>query len=148
MPASLTHILGPVKSVSLTGPAYHLSSSRGSPAPTPPHTPGPQSFVHLPNLEAGLKRLHCHPHLYLGQFARSGYDPVRLTKCGFSWTGSGNYRRYGCKAKGSEPPSLFALGAVQVLAAAARAPAVHSSAHAVHARSAHAVHTMPCGRAG
>lgn len=72
------------------------------------------SFVHLPNLEAGLRRLHCHPHLYLGSFARCGYDPVRLTKCGFSWTGSGNYRRYGCQARGAEPPTLFALGAVQV----------------------------------
>ena len=72
------------------------------------------SFVHLPNLEAGLRRLHCHPHLYLGSFARCGYDPVRLTKCGFSWTGSGNYHRYGCQARGAEPPTLFALGAVQV----------------------------------
>ena len=58
------------------------------------------SFVHLPNLEAGLRRLHCHRHLYLGSFARSGYDPVRLVKCGFSWTGSDNYRRYGCQARG------------------------------------------------
>ena len=58
------------------------------------------SFVHLPNLEAGLRRLHCHRHLYLGSFARSGYDPVRLAKCGFSWTGSDNYRRYGCQARG------------------------------------------------
>ena len=75
------------------------------------------SFVHLPNLEAGLRRLHCRRHLYYGHFAQSGYNPEALEKCGFSWTGSDNYRRYGCRARGAEPPSLFALGAVQVLAA-------------------------------
>ena len=96
------------------------------------------SFVHLPNLEAGLRRLHCHPHLYLGSFARCGYDPVRLAKCGFSWTGSGNSRRYGCQARGAEPPTLFALGAVQVRMQCN----MHCAGSATCTCSAHAVHTL------
>ena len=47
------------------------------------------SFVHLPNLEADLRLLHCAPHLHYGHLAFTGYNPAIWRMCGWSWQARG-----------------------------------------------------------
>lgn len=75
------------------------------------------SFVHLPNLEAELRRLSCVERLYYGAGATAGYHPTRYAMCGFSWRGDSAYRRYGCAQGGARPPFPFVMGGLQVLSA-------------------------------
>ena len=73
------------------------------------------TYVHLPNLEATLRPLHCHAHLVYGMLAYVGYNPQTFRKCGFSWGGTGAWRKYGCGAAGAHMASLFPAGMLQVL---------------------------------
>lgn len=73
------------------------------------------SFLHLPNLEADLAALACHRHLAYGVLASVGYNPEAFRKCGFSWRGDYNWRRYGCGATGAHEPTPFPSGALQIL---------------------------------
>ena len=73
------------------------------------------TFLHLPNLQRLLQPIACHTHLVYGVLAFVGYNPHTFRKCGFSWRGDGNWRRYGCAATGSHEPSLFASGMLQIL---------------------------------
>ena len=81
-------------------------------------------FLHLDNLRADLRRLHClrEPgrELYYGGMAHAGYNVRTFVKCGFSWSLGRNLRRsrfyrYGCTTAGAHPPFPFALGPLQVL---------------------------------
>ena len=74
------------------------------------------SFVHLPNLEADLARLHCVRHLSYGRFAWLGVRPSPLAVCGFSWPAIPHaYLRRGCASRGFHPPTPFAVGMLQLL---------------------------------
>ena len=131
-------LLDVIDQVVLTLPktfGWWMAASRMLPSQESSQVAGPRwvakvdddSFVHLPNLQADLRSLHCHPILYYGSFAFSGYDPNGLSKCGFSWQGAVNFDRLNCRSRGAQPPTPFALGAVQVVAATllrslARAP--------------------------
>ena len=77
------------------------------------------SFLHVPNLQADLRRLACagHDHLYYGGGAWAGYHPTKHVMCGFSWRGGKAYARYGCAKSGAFPAFPFVMGGVQVLSA-------------------------------
>lgn len=90
------------------------------------------SFLHLPNLQADLRRLSCagHVHLYYGGGAWAGYHPTKHVMCGFSWRGGGAYARYGCAKSGAHPAFPFVMGGLQVLSA--RLVGHIASSRAVH----------------
>ena len=73
------------------------------------------SFVVLPSLLADLSRLGCVEQLCYGPMAYVGYNPETFTKCGWNWSGDGNYYKYRCEASGAQPPFPFPFGALQVL---------------------------------
>ena len=74
------------------------------------------SFVHLPNLEEDLARLHCVRHMSYGRFAWLGIRPSPLAACGFSWPALPYaYLKRGCASRGFHPPTPFAVGMLQLL---------------------------------
>lgn len=74
------------------------------------------AFLHLPNLESDLRRLHCAPHLHYGHLAFTGYNPAVWRMCGWSWQPYGaNYAREECAANGAYPPFPFMNGALELL---------------------------------
>ena len=76
------------------------------------------SFLHVANLAADMRRLHCVPHLHYGNLAYSGYDPSIWRKCGFSWQPDGHsYQRDSCGACGAYPPFPFMNGLLELLSA-------------------------------
>ena len=76
------------------------------------------SFLHVANLVADMRRLHCVSHLHYGNMAYSGYDPSIWRKCGFSWQPDGsNYRRDRCAECGAYPPFPFMNGLLELLSA-------------------------------
>ena len=108
---------------------WRWAASRLLPPPSASGTPRPARgfavkteedvFIHLPHLHSELLRLRCHPLLFSGQLAYSGYNPVRLSGCGWSWTADDrNYRLYGCWRSGHHPPVPFVNGQLEVLSAA------------------------------
>ena len=83
------------------------------------------SFVVLPSLLADLSRLGCVEHLCYGPMAYVGYNPETFAKCGWNWSGDGNYYKYRCEISGAQPPFPFPFGALQVLSV----PVVRHLAH-------------------
>jgi len=76
------------------------------------------SFLHVGNLVADLRRLHCVSHLHYGNMAFSGYDPSIWRKCGFSWQADGNaFRRERCAECGAYPPFPFMNGLLELFSA-------------------------------
>jgi len=76
------------------------------------------SFLHVGNLVADMRRLHCVTHLHYGNMAYSGYDPATWRKCGFSWQPDGvNYRRDRCAECGAYAPFPFMNGLLELLSA-------------------------------
>ena len=73
------------------------------------------SFVHVPNLEEEVRRLHCVRLLNYGAGAFAGYHPTRYNMCGFSWRGAGSYNKYGCAKGGAHPAFPFMMGGLQLL---------------------------------
>ena len=47
------------------------------------------SFLHLGNLYADMRRLHCVSHLHYGSMGFTGYDPSIWRMCGWSWNTRG-----------------------------------------------------------
>ena len=75
------------------------------------------AFVHVPNLQAALEALDCHPRVSFGSHAFCGYNPTHFAKCGFDWGSNQAWLRYGCGGNGFYPAVAFALGQLQVLSA-------------------------------
>lgn len=100
------------------------------------------TFLHLPNLEADMGRLHCHPRLVYGLIAWVGYNPHTFVKCGYSWRGNGAWSKYRCGSRGAHEASPFPSGMLQILSwevaiAIAHAPAVQAFVRRATARVNH-----------
>ena len=76
------------------------------------------SFLHVGNLVADMKRMHCSDHLHYGSMAYTGYDPSIWKLCGWSWQPHGvNYRKERCARRGAYPPFPFMNGVLELLSA-------------------------------
>jgi hypothetical protein len=76
------------------------------------------AFLHVANLAADLRKLHCVPHLHYGSMGFTGYDPATWRLCGWSWQARGaNYRKERCARRGAHPPFPFMNGALELLSA-------------------------------
>ena len=85
------------------------------------------SFVHIPNLLDDIQRIACHPFVYYGLVAHTGYSPMEFNTCGFSWTEptwnlrdahwNGPWHQYKCGASGYHLPVPFVTGALQIMSA-------------------------------
>ena len=73
------------------------------------------TLLHLPHLEAELHALRCVGPLFYGQMVWCGFNPSTFKQCGWSWSGGGNFHKYGCAKAGFHPAMPYALGALEVL---------------------------------
>jgi hypothetical protein len=84
------------------------------------------TYLSIPNLERALEPLRCHARLVYGVLAHVGYNPETFSKCGYSWSGPGAWRKYQCARGGSHQPMPFPSGMLQVLSAPLVAALVNS----------------------
>jgi hypothetical protein len=76
------------------------------------------SFLHVGNLMADMRRLHCAEYLHYGSIGFTGYDPSIWKLCGWSWqTHGANYRKNQCADHGAYPPFPFMNGVLELLSA-------------------------------
>jgi len=76
------------------------------------------SFLHVGNLAADMRRLHCVSHLHYGSMAYTGYDPSIWKMCGWSWQPHGrNFRKERCARRGAYAPFPFMNGVLELLTA-------------------------------
>ena len=105
---------------------YHWWKTAGRLLPPPGSSRGIQiaakvdddSFLHLGNLAADMRRLHCVRHLHYGSMGFTGYDPSIWKMCGWSWQPHGrNFRKEKCARRGAYAPFPFMNGVLELLSA-------------------------------
>ncbi len=73
-------------------------------------------FLHVPNLERDLERLHCREHIYYGNIGWTGYIALDWRPCGWSWGKTrAPYRSRGCAKRGAHDIFPFVNGALEIL---------------------------------